>query len=135
MCTEAARRERAEKRASQVGALGEDVGRSSEVPEPEAHLATLAGSQALLEALALRRRKDEPRPQLGTYRRREERIGVSGSRQCIIEAESPLDGAAQARREVGGPCGDEHEVATEGAHQEPAFHALSSGDGDLRNVV
>ena len=59
----------------------------------------------------------------GTYRRREERIGVAGSRQRIIETQPPRDRPMQASREMGGPCDDEREVAAERSHQEQALHA------------
>ena len=44
--------------------------------------------QCFLGAFSLRRRKDKPSAQLGTYRRSEERIGVASTRQCIIKAKS-----------------------------------------------
>ena len=137
MCTEATRRERAEKRPSQVGALGHDIDRSGEIPEAEADLATLPGFQCLLGALSLRSRKGEPRPQLGTYRRSEERIGVASSRQCIIKTKSPPDRPMQARSEMSGPCDDECKVATESSHQEQAFHAsfaLAQGPHASRSI-
>ena len=129
MCTEATRRERAEKRPSQVGALGHDIDRSGEIPQAEADLATLPGFQCLLGALSLRSRKGKPRPQLGTYRRSEERIGVASSRQRIIKAKSPPDRPMQARSEMSGPCDDERKVATESSHQEQAFHASFAWHG------
>ena len=91
MCAEATRCERAEKGSSQIGALGHDIDRSSEIPQAEADLATLPCFQRLLGALSLRSRKGKPRPQLGTYRRREEGIGVASSRQYIVKTKSPPD--------------------------------------------
>src|SRR4030095_6184056 len=91
MCAKATRRERAEKRPSQVGALGHDIDCSGDIPQTEADLATLSRLQGLLGAFSLRSGKDEPHPQLGTYRRSEERIGVAGSRQCLIKTKSPAD--------------------------------------------
>jgi len=88
MCAEAPRRERTEKRPSQVGALGRDIDCSGEIAETEADLATLPGFQCFLGAFSLRRRKDKPSAQLGTYRRSEERIGVASTRQCIIKAKA-----------------------------------------------
>ncbi len=100
MCTKATRRERAEERPPQVGALGQNVDRSGDIPQAEADLATLPGFQGLLGALSLRSRKGKPRPQLGTYRRSEEGIGVASSRQCIMKTKSPLDRPVQARSEM-----------------------------------
>ena len=125
MCTKAIRRERAEKRPSQVGAFGRDVDRSCQVSQAEGDLATLPGLQCLLGTLSPRSRKGKPRPQLGTYRWSEERIGVAGSRQCFIKTQSPPDGPMQARSEMSGPCDDEHKVATESSHQEQALHSSS----------
>jgi hypothetical protein len=62
MCTKAIRRERAEKRSSQVGAFGRHIDGSGQIPQAKAHLATLPGLQCLLGALSLRSRKDKPRP-------------------------------------------------------------------------
>jgi hypothetical protein len=81
MCTEAIRRERAEKRASQVGALSHDVDRSSEIPQAKVDLSILSALQCLLGALTLRSRKGEARPELGTYRWSEEGVRVASSRQ------------------------------------------------------
>src|SRR6202142_2913436 len=121
MCTEATRRERAEKRPSQVGVLGHDVDRPGEISRAKADLATLAGFQCLLGALSLRSRKGKLRPQLRTHGRSEERIGVASSRQCVIKAKSPPDRPMQARSEMSGPCDDECKMATEGSRQEQAF--------------
>src|SRR5258708_3701549 len=126
MCTETIRRECAEKRPSQIGALAHDIDRSSEIPQAEADLATLPGFQCLLGALSLGSRKGKPRPQLGTYRRSEERIGVASSRQCIIKTKSPPDRPMQARSEMTGPCDDEYELTTESSQHEQAFHAHST---------
>jgi hypothetical protein len=65
MCAEATRRERTEKRPSQVGALGRDLDCSGEISETKADLATLPGFQCFLGAFFLRRRKDKPSAQLG----------------------------------------------------------------------
>src|SRR5882724_320875 len=107
MCTETTRRECAEKRPPQVGAVGHDIDRCGEISQAEGDLATLPGFQCLLGALSLRSRKGKARPQLGTYRRSEERIGIAGSRQCIIKTKSPPARPMQARSEVSGPCADE----------------------------
>jgi hypothetical protein len=80
MCTEAIRCEGAEKCPSQVGPLGHDVDCSGEIPQAEVDLATLPGFQGLLEALAPSGGEGEARPQLGAYRRSEERVGVTSPR-------------------------------------------------------
>jgi hypothetical protein len=54
---ESTRRKRAEKRRSQIGALGRDVDRSSEIPKTKADFATLAGFQRLFVPFSLRSRK------------------------------------------------------------------------------
>jgi len=127
MCTEAIRRERAEKSPSRVGALPQNVDRSGDIPEAEADLATLPVFQCLVGALSVRSRKGETRPQLGTYRRSEERVGVAGSRQRFIETKSPPDRSMQSRSEMTGSCDDEKKLATESPQQEQAFHAHSVG--------
>jgi hypothetical protein len=134
MCTKATRRERAEQRPSQVGAFGQNVDGSGDIPQAEADLATLPCFQCLLGALSLRSRKDEPRPQLGTYRRSKERVGVASSRQCLIKTKSPPDGPMQARSEVGGPCDDKYKVAAESSHQEQALHSFSPGYSAAREI-
>src|SRR5579863_3266425 len=102
MCTEPIRRERAEERPSQVGALGHEIDRSGEFAQAEADLATLSAFQGLLGALAPRSRQAKPRSQLGTYRRSEERVRVAGSRQCVIETkaspDSPMHVSSEMRR-------------------------------------
>ena len=107
MCAESIRRERTEKRSSQVCALGRDVNRSREVPHAEADLATLPGFQRFFGALSPRSRQGKPRPQLGTYRGSEEGIGVACSRQLVIKTKSSPDGPMQTRREMQSPCDDE----------------------------
>ena len=123
MCAEAVGRERAEKCPSQVGPLGHQVGCSGEIPQAKADLATFPGFQGLLGALARSGREGEPRLQLGAYRRRKERIGVTSPREGIIETQPSRDRPVQARRELSGPRDDDHEVATESQQEERAFHA------------
>ena len=127
MRTEAICRERSEEGSSQIDALRNDLDRSGDVPHAEADLATLTAFQRFVEALAPRRGQREPGSQLGTDRRREERIGIARARQGIIETKSPPDGPVQARRELGGPRDDDREVAAERCHQEQGFDRTALG--------
>src|SRR5678815_5370602 len=65
MLTKAAGCERAEKRPPQVGAPGNQVDGSGDIPQAEADLADLAAFQRLLGAISPRSPEREPRPQLG----------------------------------------------------------------------
>jgi hypothetical protein len=116
MRTKAARRERAEKRPSQVGAPGEDEDGSGDISETETDLATLAAVEGLFRARSLRSREHEARSQLRTHRRSEEGIGVARARQCFIEMKSPRDRPTHASREVSGAGDDERDVATKDSH-------------------
>ncbi len=135
MGTETIRRERAEKSASQIGALGHDIDRSGEVPQAEADLATLSGFQCLLDALSGRSGEGKSRPQLGTYRRSKERIGVAGPRQGVIKPKPPPERPRYVLSEMSGPGDDECEVAGKESYQEHPCYAPLAYRGPQRILV